>query len=759
MIRLLTTLCAGTIALALTACGGKETETGNSGKEQESLRETPEWVYVPEFIPVEEQQNFYSVQFLGNNLYYMSSSYDEETGKSTGALNILSMTDQKTTTVPLEPQEGGLNSFALAKDGSLYVLEHIWGEEENQVFLDKFDTAGKLVFRVSMAEPMKQEETESLQNLYLDGQDRVYVTADQKILLFQADGTYKGAVKTDDWINSAGCGKDGDFYFTCYYYDGTKNGYKLFRVDFDKAAVGETYGNFPSGGNNQLISGGTDYDFLTQDGSKVYGYRLADQSSEVLFRWLDSDINGNYVNGMGLLEDGRIAVIANDWESNVSEFALLTKTPGSEVSRKETIVIATLSSSSNLQKAAVNFNKKNDKYRVTLKEYYDYNNWTENAYSDAITRFNNDITSGNCPDIVALSSYINIKSFVSKNVFADLTPYLEKSTILSKENYLENTLNAFTFQDKLIGIPKTFSLQTLAGKASDLGDRMGWTMDEMMQYADSHPDADLLEFGFKENVLSQCMMFNESAFVDWSTGECKFDSPEFKKILEFANRFPSYDENKNYSNAESSATRIKAGKLLTTSVYLSDFREVQMYNAMFDGDITFIGYPTVDGSVGCAMMADDVYAISDRSGYKDGAWEFIESYLADDTSYGDWWNGFPTNREKLQKMFEDSTRVEYVLDENGDPYLDENGDPIVQGGGGSVAYEDGWEYTYHVTTEEEANQAMALFDVAKPMMMMNEEIQTIISEEADAYFKGMKSVDDVAAIIQSRVMIYVSENS
>ena len=53
------------------------------------------------------------------------------------------------------------------------------------------------MFRVPMAEPMKQEETESLQNLYLDGQDRVYVTADQKILLFQADGTYKGAVKTD----------------------------------------------------------------------------------------------------------------------------------------------------------------------------------------------------------------------------------------------------------------------------------------------------------------------------------------------------------------------------------------------------------------------------------------------------------------------------------------------------------------------------------------------------------------------------------
>ena len=35
----------------------------------------------------------------------------------------------------------------------------------------------------------------------------------------------------------------------------------------------------------------------------------------------------------------------------------------------------------------------------------------------------------------------------------------------------------------------------------------------------------------------------------------------------------------------------------------------------------------------------------------------------------------------------------------------------------------------------------------------------IINEEADAYFTGQKSAADVAQIIQSRVSIYVSENS
>jgi hypothetical protein len=38
-------------------------------------------------------------------------------------------------------------------------------------------------------------------------------------------------------------------------------------------------------------------------------------------------------------------------------------------------------------------------------------------------------------------------------------------------------------------------------------------------------------------------------------------------------------------------------------------------------------------------------------------------------------------------------------------------------------------------------------------------VQNIITEEAQAYFAGDKTVDEVTDIIQSRAQIYVSENS
>lgn len=54
---------------------------------------------------------------------------------------------------------------------------------------------------------------------------------------------------------------------------------------------------------------------------------------------------------------------------------------------------------------------------------------------------------------------------------------------------------------------------------------------------------------------------------------------------------------------------------------------------------------------------------------------------------------------------------------------------------------------------------MALIEAARPISYnYGSEIINIINTEAEGYYKGQKSVDEVANIIQSRVKIYVEEN-
>ena len=120
--------------------------------------------------------------------------------------------------------------------------------------------------------------------------------------------------------------------------------------------------------------------------------------------------------------------------------------------------------------------------------------------------------------------------------------------------------------------------------------------------------------------------------------------------------------------------------------------------------------------------------------------------------------GFPTQKSALDEMINEELNVEYVKDENGELLLDEEGNPIPENGGGSIGWGD-WEYTYPPCTREEIDTVLALAETARPISLSNQEILKIIGEEAQAYYKGDKSAADVAALIQSRLSVYVSENS
>ena len=111
-------------------------------------------------------------------------------------------------------------------------------------------------------------------------------------------------------------------------------------------------------------------------------------------------------------------------------------------------------------------------------------------------------------------------------------------------------------------------------------------------------------------------------------------------------------------------------------------------------------------------------------------------------------------------MIEDAITPEYILDENGQPLVDENGEFIVSGGSSSIGYQDGWSYTYRMSTQEDVDMIMGLLETAKPVSYAyGSEVFNIINEEAQPFYQGQKSVDEVANIIQSRVKIYVSENN
>jgi len=763
--RLAALALTAVVALPFTACGNTDTS---------GIVEQKEFIYVPEFKTLEEENaSYYDMELSGNNLYYMTWAYDEESGSSSQTMRSYSLADGQSTDVTLKWPDGedqsSSNQFLVGADGSIYMVLYnyrlIPGSQEDyerSFALCKFDAQGNQVFSKDLSKQMEEEEV-YLRSMAVDDQGRIYLCVETAVWLYDAAGEYQGSISleevTDGWVNGMGTGKDGKVYINCYSRDASSGGYSLIELDFDNKKTGAVYADFPSTNSDKLIRG-IEKDFLVYDSTSVYEYDLATQTKEPLFDWLDSDINGSYVESVGVLEDGRFVAVYQDWETNDSGIALLTKTKSDQVAQKETVVIAALSSGSDLRAAVVKFNKASSEYHITVKDYLNYDNIGadgdyESVLKDALTSLNNDLTSRNAPDILDLDG-LNVKQLAAKGVFADLNEYLDKSTVLNRSDILENVLDAYTYDDVLVSIPCSIFFQTLVASKADLGDKQGWTMDEMIAYADAHPDAELFDGAEKRDLLQYLMMYNEDTFIDWKTGECNFDSEEFKSLLKFVNRLPD-EVNRDYSGP-STPTRIQNGEVLLDTLYLSEFNDIQIPIEEFKGEAVMIGFPTLDGSSGHAMVGSQTYAIISKSKNKDAAWAFLESILARDDSNDRYRYGFPVMKSKLDAMAKDAVTPKYVLDEDGQPWLDEDGNPIIENGTSSIGYEDGWSYTYHLPTQEEVDMVLAIMKTAKPISYdYNSEVISIIQEEAEPFFKNQKSVDEVAGIIQSRIKIYVSE--
>ena len=71
---------------------------------------------------------------------------------------------------------------------------------------------------------------------------------------------------------------------------------------------------------------------------------------------------------------------------------------------------------------------------------------------------------------------------------------------------------------------------------------------------------------------------------------------------------------------------------------------------------------------------------------------------------------------------------------------------------------DGLDIYVPVPTDEDIAKVKEIINAADTSCNYEEEIYSMVLEEAEAFFSGQKSAKEVADIIQSRVSIYVKEN-
>ncbi len=615
-------------------------------------------------------------------------------------------------------------------DGSTSILRTIDGDGNE---LSSFDLAS-----------LSDEDYFYVNNLLFGEDGTLYVNAGNAVYVLDQELKLSFKVEMDNWIERMIQLSDGSVAASGY----GNSGYCVKCIDRAAKAWGKEI-KLPMNLYN-VFSGKGDYLVYGGDGNNLWGYDGNKDEWVKILNWIDSDVDGNNLNVVLPTEDGNITAISQSWTENGQKIELikLVKTPWDQVPHKTTLTYACAYLDWNLRGQIIEFNRTNPDYRISVKDYSEYN--TEEDYSAGLTKLTTEIVTGNVPDLLSISS-IPIDQYAAKGLLEDLYPYMDADSDVTRASFIPSVLRALETDGKLYKIGNTFSVMTVFGNPRQIGYEPGWTLDELNAAMNKlEPGADVFDsYMTRDNILNQAMAFNMSELVDWNTGRCDFGSEGFIKLLEFANRFPAEFnwDNYEYETDGDTPTRLRQGKQLLVNTSLSDFNSFQMYKAMFGGEVVMKGFPC-ESRNGNALQMDSGIAMTTSCRDKQGAWSFIRSLLTEDYQKENvTWN-FPTNQAAFDAMLKEAMTPTYETDP-------ETGERVEQPknwyGWGSM------EIKIYALTQEEADQIKNTINSVNRLYFVDQSIMNIINDEAAAFFNGQRSARDCANYIQSRVNIYVNE--
>ncbi len=772
-------LAAITAASLLAGCGkkGKEGSYGNTAAE--NLSET---VFVPEYVSIDFKQSdndyldLYNAEMIGRNFYAVKTHFDEESSLAyynqysleTGELisetplggNLNDQIDIDSI-IPDKYKEQATKSVSLSYARQLTngkiaaIVNAIWYIDNDDPNAELISGGTNYIAMFSSDGSMEKlipadisqflpKDSANVTRFITDGNDNIAVmftdwsgeNSKSAVIVYDSELNEKNAAMLKaSQIN--GDFRTADGKLIIFYNDDDWNSH-VAEFNMDTCGIGEEITGLPEYDINNIgvIENNKDK-VIVNTYSKLMEYDFNKKETTEIAKWMDMDIKEGNVSRIYQDADGVYYALISDWETSSTEIAKITEKKRSEVSAKKEIVIASLYMDYDLKGAVIEFNKQNPDYHVTIKDYYDYENQDVDI-DDARNTMTNDLGGANIPDLVNLE-YLPVEQFSKKGVFEDLTPYLNSSSALNLDDYNKSVLDCFRYDGKLISVPRSYELQTMVVSSKVFGDKPGWSVDEMIDYDLAHPESVIIDYGMRYYIMEICLYNNLDYFLNWETGECKFESDEFKKILEYVATFPEeLDWQAIDADTTGDAEKLSQGRVISHIAYLYNLQSVQEYSDyLFAKNANFIGFPTVDGSPSSLIQPTGAYAICSTSPNKDAAWKFIEFMLTRD--YGENEFGFPANEKQLK------AKIEEELKHTGKT-------------GSGVGWGEGDMYEYHYATKEEIDKFYEILSVAKLNPGEQNEVFSIIDEETQSYFSGQKTVDECAKIIQSRVGLYVQEN-
>lgn len=362
-------------------------------------------------------------------------------------------------------------------------------------------------------------------------------------------------------------------------------------------------------------------------------------------------------------------------------------------------------------------------------KYYPYSEET-----DSLELLNLDMISGENFDVV-YSTTEDIHTLIKRGYMTDLSPLMEQSETLKKEDFLPNVLAGLEVDGKIPAICNEWKLFTAVAKTSNVGENMeNWTPAQAFEAFNNMPeDMSFLYYGHRKyDQLNYFITRVAADSVDYKNNTCNF-SGAFMQTLENLNNLPEFQDYEPDSNA------LIKNQALVEEVWFFGINSTvtqSLYSYFGGEDITFVGYPSESGK-GYTTDCFSMLAIPETSQHKPQAYEFISFMINDYLTNGNSLTyTMPITEKHLQAQLNESKYNSSSV--HCPQYIPETNEQVQ-------------------ISDEALDKFIDYIRNAEFEPYTSDTVDSIVFEEYHKCFAGETTPQKCADILNDRISIYLSE--
>ena len=371
------------------------------------------------------------------------------------------------------------------------------------------------------------------------------------------------------------------------------------------------------------------------------------------------------------------------------------------------------------------------------------------AKISGMQKLEQDMMNGFTPDFIIYDpSDYDFSKYAEEGKFAEIRDLMRDDPEIKETDFLENITELCIKNEVMYRIFPVFKGRTFVVDESEADGKDHWKLDEFLETAGVSNTAYVNEEDALDAVLPAYLIDH----TDFAEGTCKFDTKVFRKLIQWADAFPTVEESPSVSYDDSRLYPVRADVLSTPFRFAYE-------EAAMDDELVIKGMPA-DEELELEVEPGVCFSVLKTSDAKAEAWKFMRQFFTDDF-YG--WGvnkGFteeeikghigtktlPVRKSVLENLINDSTSLRFETMLNGNDYT-------------PVAYTS-WGEEYEVKVKSSASDKFKKAVTGRAYISpKNSDYYKAVRNEAVKYFTSPDmTAEDASKAVQRAAQAYLARN-